>query len=89
MSADSQLLAKTLAPELVLLENAGKITAPYKVTLSGADGNVLAQCEVRDNAEVAIAGEDITLAGASLPLRVKITDSKGMAEWDYTPPALE
>jgi hypothetical protein len=72
-----------------LLENGEKITTPYKVTLSGADGKVLAQFEVRSNAEVTMAGEDITIAGAPLPLRVKITDSRGVTEWDYTPPTLQ
>jgi hypothetical protein len=89
MSADSEMLAKVLAPELVLLENGGKITAPYKVTLSGADGKVLAMFEIRSDAELTMAGEDINLAGAALPLRVKVTDSKGVSEWDYVPPALE
>jgi hypothetical protein len=82
-------LAKVLAPELVLLENGGKITAPYKITLSGADGTVLAQFEIHNNAELAMAEQDISLGSAALPLRVKITDNKGVSEWNYTPPALE
>ena len=89
MSSDSENLAKTLAPELASLENDGKITAPYEVTLSGADGKVLATFGVRSNAELTMAREDIILAGAALPLRVKIMDSTGVREWDYMPPALE
>jgi hypothetical protein len=82
-------LAKVLAPELVLLENGGKITVPYEVTLSGADGKVLATFEIRSNAELTMARQDISLAGAALPLRVRITDSRGVSEWDHVPPALE
>lgn len=89
MSADSEKLAKVLAPELVLLENGGKIRVPYEVTLSGADGKVLATFEIRSNVELTMAREDISLAGAALPLRVKITDGSGVLEWDYMPPALE
>jgi hypothetical protein len=88
MSADSELLSKALAPELVLLENAGKITAPYQVTLAAANGAVLATFEIHGNAERTMAEQDISLAGAALPLRVKIVDGRGVSEWDYTPPVL-